>query len=136
MVELKNKQLQRKDEEVKVFKTQIEKLVEELREKSDSESFEDDKEKLLNVQKALEADRLKTQVKNMQAEARLKEEESRTNLDRLENQLKFSRDANASLKNDYDLFQDKFDKNMKATNNINADLKEEIQELTSTVSKL
>ena len=119
-----------------MFKTQIEKLVEELREKSDSESFEDDKEKLLNVQKALEADRLKTQVKNMQAEAKLKEEETRTNLDRLENQLKFSRDANASLKNDYDLFQDKFDKNMKATNNINADLKEEIQELTGTVSKL
>ena len=61
-----------------VFKAQIEKLLEELREKSDSESFDDDKEKLLNVQKAgrgkaLEADRLKTQVKNMQEEAKLKE---------------------------------------------------------------
>ena len=49
MVELKNKLLQRKDEEVQVSKVQIEKLVDELREKSDSESFDDEKEKILNV---------------------------------------------------------------------------------------
>ena len=55
MVELKNKQLQSKDDEAKVFKTQIEKLLEELREKSDSESFEDDKKNILNVQKKQKA---------------------------------------------------------------------------------
>lgn len=65
----------------------------------------------------------------MLAEDKLKDEETRTNMERLENQLKFSRDANINLKNDYDLFQDKFDKNMKATNNLNQDLKEEIQGL-------
>ena len=72
----------------------------------------------------------------MKAENSLKDEENRANLERFENQLKFSRDANVNLKNDYDLFQDKFDKNMKATNNLNQDLKEEIQQLTDQVSKL
>jgi hypothetical protein len=33
--------------------------LEELREKSDSESFDDEKEKVLNVKKAMEADQLK-----------------------------------------------------------------------------
>jgi len=40
----------------------------------------------------------------MLAEDKLKDEETRTNMERLENQLKFSRDANINLKNDYDLF--------------------------------
>ena len=50
--------------------------------------------------------------------------------------LKFSRDANTNLKNDYDLLLEKFDKHMKATNNLNQDLKEEIEELNSKCSKL
>mgnify|MGYP000857545535 CR=1 FL=1 len=37
---------------------QIDKLIEELKEKSDSESFDDEKQNLLNVEKAMEADRL------------------------------------------------------------------------------
>lgn len=37
-----------------VFKKQIDQLIEELREKSDSESqYEDDKERAMNVEKAL-----------------------------------------------------------------------------------
>ena len=72
----------------------------------------------------------------MKAENSLKDEENRANLERFENQLKFSRDANVNLKNDYDLFQDKFDNNMKATNNLNQDLKDEITELMGKVSKL
>lgn len=48
-----------------VFKKQIDKLIEQLRDKSDSESFDDEKEKILNVEKALEADRLKAKVRNM-----------------------------------------------------------------------
>jgi len=40
----------------------------------------------------------------MKAENSLKDEENRANLERFENQLKFSRDANVNLKNDYDLF--------------------------------
>ena len=42
-----------------VFKKQIEKLIDELREKSDSESFDDEKEKILNVKRAIESDQLK-----------------------------------------------------------------------------
>ena len=50
-------------------------------------------------------------------------------MSRIKNQLKFSRDANQNLKNDYDLLQEKFDKHMKATNNTNEDLKEDIEKL-------
>ena len=48
-----------------MFQKQIDKLIEELREKSDSESFEDEKEKLLNVEKALELGRVKENLKNL-----------------------------------------------------------------------
>ena len=61
--------------------------MEELREKSDTESFEDEKEKLLNVTKALESDRLSAQVKIMKADAKIKEEEVRATIARYENQL-------------------------------------------------
>lgn len=63
---MKNKQLVRANEETQVYQKQIDKLVDELREKSDSESFDDEKQKILNVEKALEADRLRERVKNMQ----------------------------------------------------------------------
>lgn len=43
--------------------------------------------------------------------------------------------ANESLKNDYDLLQEKFDKHMKLTNNINEDLKDEIRENKETITK-
>ena len=39
-----------------IYQKQIEKLIDELREKSDSESFEDEKERILNVEKALKVD--------------------------------------------------------------------------------
>ena len=42
-----------------VYKKQIDKLNDELRDKSDSESFDDEKEKIMNVKKAIEADQLK-----------------------------------------------------------------------------
>ena len=106
-----------------------EKLLEELREKSDSESFDDEKEKLLNVSKAMEADQLKERIKNMTAESEVVRNDFKVNMARLENNLKLSRNANQHLKNDYDLLQEKFDKHMKATNNINQDLKEEIERL-------
>ena len=43
--------------------------------------------------------------------------------------------ANTSLKNDYDLLQEKFDKYMKLTNNINEDLKDEIREHKEEITK-
>ena len=45
-------------DESMVYKKQIENLLEQLQEKSDSESFDDEKERLLNVKKALRADQL------------------------------------------------------------------------------
>ena len=56
-------------------------------------------------------------------------------MSRLESNLNFSRDANQSLKNDYDLLQEKFDKHMKATNNLNQDLKMEIDKLNQICQK-
>ena len=44
-------------------------------------------------------------------------------------QLNFSKEANESLKNDYDLLQDKFQAYMKSNNSINQDLKDEIADL-------
>ena len=55
-----------------VYKKQVEKLIEELRDKSDSESFEDEKENLLNVEKAMKVDQLESRLKIMQSEAKEK----------------------------------------------------------------
>ena len=65
----------------------------------------------------------------MQADAKARDHEHQAALDRVESSLRFSRDANANLKKDYDLLQEKFDKHMKATNNLNQDLKEDIDKL-------
>ena len=77
-----------------VFQKQIDKLIEELQEKSDSESFDDEKERILNVEKALESNRLKEKVKNLQTESKIKEEKTTAEIKRLEEGLEFSRGAN------------------------------------------
>ena len=51
-----------------VYRKQQEKLLDELREKSDSESFDDDKEKILNVEKAVLTDNLKARVLSVEKE--------------------------------------------------------------------
>jgi hypothetical protein len=58
-------------------------LIEELREKSDSESFDDEKEKALNVKKAMEAENLREDKKNLMMEIKQKELEYQQNLARL-----------------------------------------------------
>ena len=63
---------------------QIEKLLEELREKSDEESFDDEKERILNVKKAMESEQLKEQVKSLKAELKSKKLESSSNFERIE----------------------------------------------------
>ena len=92
--------------------------MEELKEKSDSESFDDEKEKLENIRKGLKSDQLEEQVKNLVNDAKVKQLEFESNIKRIESSLKFSRDANTNLKNDYDNLQEKFDKHMKASNNL------------------
>ena len=64
-IERKNATINRANNEAATYKKQIEKLLEALKEKSDSESFDDEKEKLLNVKKAREADMLKEEIKNL-----------------------------------------------------------------------
>ena len=66
----------------------------------------------------METDQLKEKVKNLYQEIKIKAEETAANMKRIENNLKFSSQANKNLKNDYDLLQEKMDKNMKVSNNL------------------
>lgn len=50
------------------YSKQVEKLIEELKDKSDSESFDDEKERILNVKKAMQAEKLKEEMKNLELE--------------------------------------------------------------------
>ena len=73
----------------------------------------------MNVKKAMEADQLRETIKNLKLELQTKVGDLTNNIERITSNLKFSRDANTNLKNDYDLLLEKFDKHMKATNNLN-----------------
>ena len=75
-IQKKNASINRANTEALVYKKQIEKLLEELREKSDSESFDDEKEKLLNVKKAREAEMLTETVKNLTNDIKIMQMES------------------------------------------------------------
>ena len=44
--------------------------------------------------------------------------------------------ANKNLKQDYDLLQNKLENQMKISNTVNGELKEQIQTINDTVSKL
>ena len=74
---------------------------------------------MLNVEKALELDRLKAKVSNMKTEYAINEENTTAQIKRMTSGLEFSKEANINLKADYDLFQEKFDKHAKASNNLN-----------------
>lgn len=65
------------------YSKQIEKLLNELKEKSDSESFDDEKEKLLNVKKANQLDKLKEEVKNLELELKQAKQDGEANVTRL-----------------------------------------------------
>lgn len=119
-----------------MLQKQVEKLLEELRDKSDSESFEDEKEKLLNVQKAMETEQLREQVKNLRQEIKDIASQNKENLDRLDQTLLQSRKSNLNLNEDYEMLQEKLDKQMKSTNVMITALKEDIQELTARNVKL
>ena len=65
------------------YSKQIEKLLNELKDKSDSESFDDEKEKLLNVKKANQLDKLKEEVKNLELELKQAKQDGEANVTRL-----------------------------------------------------
>ena len=115
---------------------QVESLLDELREKSDSESFDDEKKRLLNVKKGMQLDKLREENKNLDLELKQAKQDGDANVLRLQSNLKAQRIGNQNLKNDYDSLQEKFDKNMKASYNMNAELKQEIDQLMDRNSKL
>ena len=110
IINSKNIEITRKQEEATVYKMQVEKLIEELKEKSDSESFDDEKEKLLNMKKAREAEMLTEKIKNLEVQIKLNQSDAKASMKRIEDNLKFSRDSNQNLKNDYDLLTEKMAK--------------------------
>lgn len=63
--DLKAKSVLRYQEETVLLQKQIDALLAELRDKSDSESFEDEKARIMNVQKALEGELLKVKFKTL-----------------------------------------------------------------------
>jgi len=115
---------------------QVEKLIDELREKSDSESFDDEKEKLLNIKKAREAEMLMEKLKNAEVQLKLNKSDNEASLKRIEDNLQFSRDSNQNLKSDYDLLTEKMAKIQKTNNNQIMELKEEIEEYCQKLTKL
>lgn len=94
-------------QEIEQLNKQVQKLIEELKDKSDSESFDDEKERLNNIKKAMKAEQLQAENNLLQNEIDTLKAESESNISKIQNQLKFSRDANINLKNDYDLLQEK-----------------------------
>lgn len=61
-ISTKNKTIVALKNDAKQLQSQVDKLIDELREKSDSESFDDEKERILNVNKAMKADQLKSEL--------------------------------------------------------------------------
>jgi len=79
--------------------------LDDLREKSDSESFDDEKERLNNIKKAMLVDQLREQLKNSDQEKSQIINDTNTNIERLESNLEFSTKANVIQREDYDLLQ-------------------------------
>ena len=61
-ISTKNKTIVALKNDAKQLQSQVDKLIDELREKFDSESFDDEKERILNVNKAMKADQLKSEL--------------------------------------------------------------------------
>ena len=58
----------------------MDKLLEELRDKSDSESFDDEKERMANIKKAMRAEQLQAEVHLLKADIETLKTDSESNL--------------------------------------------------------
>lgn len=107
-----------------------------MKKESDSESAEeiDMKASIIELRQTVKI--LETRLKNKDVDWKYKIAETTSNMDRLQSNYQFSINANASLKGDYDLLQEKFDKHMKTSNNVIQDRKEDIDRLNQRVATL
>ena len=69
------------------------------------------------MQKANETEALKKKVDILNSEIKTMQSENQQIVKSLEQNLKFFREANHVLKDDYDASQEKFDRHVKLTNN-------------------
>lgn len=104
--------------------------------KSDSESFDEDKQKILNVQREVEVEQLREKLKILKAEMKTNEQNMNHHVSKIDHNLQFSRDSNMKLKSDYDIMTDKFERHMKSSHNSILQLQDEIREHMSKIERL
>ena len=97
-----------------------------MKKESDSESAEEIDMKAMIIELQQTVKQKDIQLKNKDNDWKYKIQETESNMDRLQSNYQFSINANASLKSDYDLLQEKLEKQMKTSNNIIIDCKEDI----------
>ena len=86
-IELKNQLVNRANEEKTIFQKQYEKLIEEMKANSDSESAEEIDMKAQVIEQRQRIKILENNLKNKDADQKLKVQEVTTNLDRLQANL-------------------------------------------------
>ena len=107
-----------------------------MKKDSDSESAEEIDMKAAIYENEAKVKVLEQRLKGINSEWKIKVMEKESNMERLQSNYQFSINANASLKADYDLLQEKLDKTMKTSNTIIQDRKEQADTLSQKVSTL
>lgn len=107
-----------------------------MKAESDSESAEeiDIKTEIAELRTKLKIQ--EGQLKNKHLDFKVEIEELKNTVNSLQGQYDFSTRANASLRDDYDLLQEKLDKTMKTANNQVQDRNEQIDKLTQRMTVL
>ena len=100
---LKNKLVERVEQEKETLKKQFSKLIKELQDKSDSESADDLDIKVKIVEQKQTIASLESRMKNIGSDLKVHIKELETTIASLQSQNDFSVRANGSLREDYDL---------------------------------
>jgi hypothetical protein len=100
---LKNKLVERVEQEKETLKKQFSKLIKELQDKSDSESADDLDMKVKIVEQKQTIATLESRMKNIGSDLKVRIKELETTCDSLQAQNDYSVRANGSLREDYDL---------------------------------
>jgi len=86
---MKNKKIQRDRDEAKVYEKQVANLQDKLKEKSDTETYEDEDEMKKNEEKAREVEKLKDRVADIQQLIEEKEKENEEKIQEIKSKLSF-----------------------------------------------